>query len=354
MKTIKNFCLPLLASLALGLGCLSGTVYAQSPTPIGTVANIPAGDINSYGVSSLRYDSSGNLYAWDGLSVWKSSGGTGSFTYVGSVASGNSADPGPITLSQDGTTLLLSNGGGGQLAYSQSGYNGEFFTMPVAGAGSATQVTGSGVPNTWDAIALPATTISGSATKYLVDEGSSPYGSSSLSIFDAVTGTNKIVVSGIPGASTSIAYNPTNESVYVGPSGGEIYSFRLSDIAASYNSTSGTMMAFSSGTPFNQNGNGYQSGEGMFFDNNGYLFSGGWQGITVFRPDGTISYDTTSLDNTLTYDPANNDVLYVPYGSSTGILYSATEFETVPEPSTFALLGAGALAGLVAWRKRRS
>ena len=70
----------------------------------------------------------------------------------------------------------------------------------------------------------------------------------------------------------------------------------------------------------------------MFFDSNGYLFSGG-DGITVFRPDGTICYDQASgaADGyyaSLTYNPANNEVLKVPYGSSTGTLYNAAEFES--------------------------
>ena len=55
---------------------ISGTVHAQSP--VATVSNIPVPDANAYS-TSLRYDSSGNLYAWDGLSVWEQSGGTGSF-----------------------------------------------------------------------------------------------------------------------------------------------------------------------------------------------------------------------------------------------------------------------------------
>ena len=103
----------------------------------------------------------------------------------------------------------------------------------------------------------------------------------------------------------------------------------------------------------------------MFFDSNGYLFSGGGpfggpDGITVFAPNGTIvrniltGADDNPLYDTVTYDPANNQVLVVPYGSSTGTLYNASDFETVPEPSTFVLLAAGAVVGLVAWRRRRS
>ena len=91
MRAFEKLCLPLLASLALGLGYLGGTVRAQSdqfPPQAGTVSNIPVPDGNAYG-TSLRYDSNGNLYAWDGFKVWESSGGTRTFTNIGSAASPN-------------------------------------------------------------------------------------------------------------------------------------------------------------------------------------------------------------------------------------------------------------------------
>ena len=307
--------------------------HAQSP--VGTVADIPLPDGNAYS-TSLRYDASGNLYAWDGLSVWEQSGGTGTFNNIGSVASGNSADTGPITFSQDGQSLLLSNGAGGFLGDT---YNGVFWTMPATG-GSAAQVTGGGVPYTGDVVALPAAaTIPGSGTKYIVYEGNSSYNGTSVSIYDASTGTNKVVIANGPGATASIAINPTNNSVYVGigygADAGRIYSFSLSQIDSAY--LSGTPVNFlSGGTLFNPTAQGSQSGIGMFFDSNGYLFSGG-DGITVFRPDGTISYDQAAgaaddYYDTLTRDPANNTVLKVtPYSASpsTGTLYNATAFESV-------------------------
>ena len=49
--------------------------------------------------TSLRYDSNGDLYAWDGLNVWDANAsGTSVFNNIGSVASGNQADAGPISL----------------------------------------------------------------------------------------------------------------------------------------------------------------------------------------------------------------------------------------------------------------
>ena len=323
---------PLLSIVAVL--AISGTGYAQSP--VGTIANIPAPDYTANAFStSLRYDSSGDLYAWDGLSVWEQSGGTGNFNPLGQVPAGNQADAGPISFSQDGQTLLLSNGAGG---YDFSN-NGGFWTMSASG-GMAAQVSGSGVPYTGDALALPAaTTIPGSGTKYIVYEGNSTYNGTSLSVFDASAGTSQVVIANGPGATASIAINPKNNSVYVGigygPDAGEIYSFSFKQIDSAC--MSGTPINFlTGGVLFNPTARGSQSGIGMFFDSNGYLFSGG-DGVTVFRPDGTVSYDQSAgaadgYYDTLSYDPANNDMLKVaPYSASpsTGTLFNATAFESV-------------------------
>ena len=319
MKLIR--CLLPIAALAIGR-----VVYAQSP--VGTVANLPIPDGNAYS-TSLRYDSAGNLYAWNGLSVWEQSGGSGAFSMIGAAPPGNSADAGPISFSQDGQTALLSNGAGG---FAQAG-NGIFWTMPAAG-GAVTEVP-SGVPYAYDALAVPiASSIPGSATKYIVNEGNSSYDGSSMSIFDSLTGANQVVVSNGPGATTNIAVKPQNGSVYVGlgfgPHAGQIFSFTLGQIDNAYK-TSTPLDFLSAGTLFNPAATGSQSGAGMFFDNNGYLFSGGG-GTTVFRPDGTICFDQSagSADGNydmLTFDPARNEVLKVPYNSTTGVLYNAGEFE---------------------------
>jgi hypothetical protein len=357
MKVSSKSLLPFLTALFFILG---SPIYAVAQTPVGTVTGIPVPATNAFS-TSLRYDSSGNLYAWNGLSVWKQSG-TGSFNNIGSASPGNSADAGPITLSQDGNTLLLSNGAGGALGGAD---NGLFWTMQASG-GSATQIPGSGVPYTGDALALPvASTIPGSNRKYLVYAATDSSGtSSSLSIFDASTGVNKVVIDNGPGATTSIAVNPANDRVYLGigfgADAGNIYSFSLNQIDAAY--TSSTPIDFrSTGTLFNSLTTGSQSGAGMFFDSNGYLFSGG-DGFTVFRPNGTIAYDQPagSADGfyeSLTYDPANNEVLKVaPFSESpsTGTLYNATEFETVPEPTSLALAVCGAIVAVAAWRRRRT
>ena len=152
-----------LLSIVMVLAIGGTGVHAQSP--VGTVSNIPVPDANAYS-TSLRYDSSGNLYAWDGLSVWEQSGGTGSFNNIGSVTAGNSADAGPINFSQNGQRPAAEQRC--RRASKAAAYNGVFWTMPASG-GAATQVMGGGVPYTGDAVALPAaSTIPGSRTKYIV------------------------------------------------------------------------------------------------------------------------------------------------------------------------------------------
>ena len=335
-----------LFSIAAALA-VAGAVHAQSP--IGTVSNIPQPDNNAFS-TSLRYDSNGDLYAWDGLSVWEQSGGTGGFANIGAVAPGNSADAGPIAFSQDGKTLLLSNGAGGFVGGS---YNGVFWTMPASG-GATTQVAGGGIPYTFDAVALPvATTIPGSGAKYIVYEGNSSYSGASLSIFDSSAGTSQVIIDNGPGATTLIAVNPQNESIYVGigygADAGEIYSFSLSQIDSAYES--GTPLNFlAAGTLFDPAGSGYQSGAGMFFDSNGYLFSGGG-GVTVFRPNGTICYNQpagSDYFDALTYNPAKNEVFKVPYGSSTGSLYSAADFEPATG-GTWSSAAGGSWANAANW-----
>jgi hypothetical protein len=374
-----------LASSIFSLGYVGGTACGQSP--IGIVSNIPQPAPSADAFStSLRYDSYGDLYAWDGLNIWMERAGSSVFSSVGSVASGNQADAGPITFSQNGHSLLLSNGAGG---YDMSdACNGAFWTMPVSG-GSAAHVAGAGVPYAYDALALPAaSTIPRSGSKYIVNAGTSDYMSSSLSIFDASTGTDKVVIANGPGATTSIAINPKNNSLYVGvgygADVGKIYSFSLSQIDSAYDS--GTPIDFlSGGVLFDSKGTGSQIGAGMFFDKDGYLFAGGF-GFTVFRPDGTVCYNQGSGYNDLTFDPADGEVLVMPYGESEGLLYRATSFEparpyqttdfswphdaqpygalvgpvagkancpSVPEPSTVILLLAGGLAAL-AYRWQRT
>ncbi len=109
------------------------------------------------------------------------------------------------------------------------------------------------------------------------------------------------------------------------------------------------------GVLFNPTASGNQSGAGLFFDADGYLFSGGNEGITCFKPDGTVS---TVLDTgqytSLVYNPMNDQILAIPYSpGTTGMVFNARDFESVPEPSTVALILSG-WAALLWWRRVRT
>ncbi len=319
-------------TLAMLLFNVMATIgIGRAQPPVGTVS-IPVPDNSASAFqTALRYDLGGDLYAWDGLTVWEQTGGSGSFQSIGSVAAGNQADAGPISFSQDGHTLLLSDGAGG---FPPGAYNGVFWTMPVSG-GTAVQVSGS-VPYAYDALALPAaSTIPASSTKYVVYQGNGSYSGGSVSILDSASGANQPVINNGPGATTSIAINPTNGNVYLGvfslaTYSVNIYSFTLGQIDNAYR-TQSPLDFLSAGTLFNPGGTGSQSGGGMFFDNNGYLFSGG-DGITVFNSSGAVVYDQPagSADgyyDSLVFDPLTNGVLKVPSSSSTAVLYNAGDFE---------------------------
>jgi autotransporter-associated beta strand protein len=315
------------ALLAIAAAFASGGRAGAQP-PIGTVTlPVPDNSANAF-QTSLRYDASGNLYAWDGLTVWEQTGGTGSFQSIGAVTAGNQADAGPISFSQDGQTLLLSNGAGGN--YNTG--NGGFWTMPISGV-TATQVSAT-VPYAYDALAVPAASaIPGSSTKYIVYAGNSSFNGGTVSILDTANGaTASPVIQNGPGATTAIAINPQDGSLYLGAFSlttytTNIYRFTIGQIDTAYN-TQTPLDFLTAGALFTQQGTGSQSGGGLFFDNNGYLFSGG-DGLTVFNPGGAVVYDGPLPGGYawLTYDAARNAVLEVPYGSSTGTLYNTGDFE---------------------------
>jgi ligand-binding sensor domain-containing protein len=76
----------------------------------------------------------------------------------------------------------------------------------------------------------------------------------------------------------------------------------------------------------------------LAFDSTGNLFIGGANGpIKEMTPDGTVSYFSQSFLGT---------------GSLNGVNALAFQPQTVPEPSTYALFGLGALALIVAYRRK--
>ena len=206
------------------------------------LTSLPAPGPNAFS-TTFRYSSDGSLFAWDGFHVWKESGvNVDSFNQLGTVifsndgGAHNDADAGPINFSGDGQRILLGNGDGdGEREGPAAGL---IWSMPISGGTvslpAGTQPVGT-VPYHYDFLPVPSvSTIPGDDTKYLVNQGTSSYSSSSISVFDESTGTNTTVVSAGPGASTTLAFNPKNDRLYVGlgygDDRGKIYSFGLNQI----------------------------------------------------------------------------------------------------------------------------
>jgi hypothetical protein len=342
--------------LGVATAWLSFIHSSGAQTAVGTVTFPSDPDNgNSYGGQSLRYSSAGTLYDWDGLNVYRLDGG--SFTQIGQVP-GNSADPGPINFSSDGQNILLGNGYGGQQGGS---YDGEIFSLPIAGGTTSTPV--GNVPGNDDFVPIPASSsiANSSVTKFFVNGASGIGYDSDVSVFDSSTGTDTPVIQ-IPGASASMALNASNHCLYVedgydystdGSSfTGEIRSFTLAQIDTALNTD--TPLSFTSGKLFNVLA-GSQSGDGLFFDKDGFLLAGGDDpntydgGVVAFYPNGSIANFTDFGTYTdIVYNPASDQVLVVPYGASSGSVYDAVDLE--PEPTSVGFVG---FAGLLLLRRRK-
>jgi len=224
MKTFKKLCLPFardVSSWALVIPMAPS--IAQSP--VGTVTGIPLPDANAYG-TSLRYDSNGNLYAWDGLSVWKQSGGTGNFSQ-------NRFGDGR-QFGRCGTDHFLT--GRAKRAVEQRFRRLRFRRQrhlldharrreerPRRLRAAAYPMPTMPLPCRQPQL-FPDRVTSISSTKAIAATTAVRY-----RFFDASTGTNQVVIDNNPGATTSMAINPKDNSVYVGiglwGDVGNIYSF---------------------------------------------------------------------------------------------------------------------------------
>lgn len=358
--SIRNVGLLFFVSSGVAGGLFSmAPALGQTPVPVGTVA-LPPPDINaasSYSETSFRYSSTGTLYAWDGQTIWQQAGS--SFDAIGTVQPNNSADPGQINLSADGSQILVSNGAGGS---SGGPFNGEIFRLPAPASVPVTPVPQAPlvgtVPYNFDLLPVPAASpLSAAGANFFADVGSSDFSSSSVALFNSSNGSSQPLITNVPGASSFLAINPAKNALYVedgygdNPADtGDIRSFSLSALASG-------PMNFSQGTLFDTAGFGAQAGNGLFFDKDGYLFSVGQNGITVFNPQGAIVYqqDPTGSfadDATIAYDPATDQVLQAPTdGSNNATLYNAVSFEPVPEPASASMLAVGSVLAL--GRRRR-
>lgn len=328
---------------------LSGVVLAAStaraavlPAAPVTVA-LPLPSPNSFDVAVVFGPSDGLLYVWNGASVLKQNAiDSSSFTSIGLVGSG-SADPGPIAFSRGAGALLLGNGSGG---FVPSGNANLIFSIPAAGGDSSTAV--GDVPFHYSFLATPT---GAPPDTYFVDQGDASFTGSSVSIFDASSGTNVPVVQNIPGASASMALDAAGR-LYVGigfgAQRGELRRFAFADLDNAYNVH--TPLGWTSGELFNAFDN--NSGAGMFVDARGYLFVGGPDGITVFDQGGNFRLYENGGFTSVDYDPVSDRFLARGFGNEQGI-YPAAVF-LVPEPATAVLaILSGVLFIPLAWRMRR-
>jgi hypothetical protein len=344
----------LISSAIAGLSLISSAFGAVTPVVVGSVTLPPPANDQTYS-TSFNYDSAGALYAWDGQNVDKIGSDGKTLTLIGHAPAGNQADAGPISFSQDGTQILIGNGSGGE--NDGNAYGGLIFQLPKSGVNAAATQVGN-VPYHFDFVPVPlAAGLSGSASTYFVDQGNATFDGSSVTLFNSSNGADLPLISNIPGASASLAFNPLTNRLYAeigfGTDQGEIRSFSLSALDAV--ATGGPAINFSTGTLFS-NASTPQSGAGLFFDHDGYLFAGGDGGITVYNSYGTVSYEQTGVGYAvIAYNSALDQVLEGPDedlgASDPATLYVASSFESaVPEPASLGLL---TLAGAMALGRRR-
>lgn len=336
MKYVLNGVLSALVLLTHVLGAQAAEILPAPPVSL----TLPLPSANSFSVSTA-FGPDGLLYVWNGAQILKQDAPlSSSFSSIGNVGSG-SADAGPLAFSRDDSQLLAGNGAGGFLGGVHSG---QLFTTAAAGGDS--NLAASNVPFHDRVLAA---NVGVSNDLYFIDQGNDSFTGSSVSVFNAATGANDLLIGSIPGASSAMAIDAIGR-LYVGigfgPLRGQLRRFEQAALENAFATT--TPLDWTSGELFNSLDN--NSGAGMFFDARGVLFVGGPNGVTVFDQNGNVNaYDNGGF-TLVDYDSVNDRVLVTGFGDWQG-LYPAGMFQ-VPEPGTWALMVVGA-AALVAVRQKR-
>ncbi len=289
---MKNTLFLNLALIAVELASVGQGVAQTLPSPVTVISSYPPPAPNAF-LTNMRFGPDGLIYAWDGQHVWRQSGVNvdGFDTPAFGTVPSNGSDAGPINFSQNGQTIIVGNGSGGQDFSGAS--SGLLYTMPAAGGSAGLAGT---VPFHQDLVPPPAAaTMSGAAVKFLVDRGSADFATSEIDLFDFATGAMAPLIRNIPGASSSIAFDSENRlcvGIGFGSSRGQVRRFTLPlvDLAAS-----GQPLDWTTGQLFNTVDN--NSGAGMFFDARGNLFVGGPNGATVFNANGASQFYSTGASS---------------------------------------------------------
>ncbi|HLA85034.1 MAG TPA: hypothetical protein VJL29_09585, partial [Thermoguttaceae bacterium] len=344
------------AIAVVAAGWWSGPAAAQqiypAPDAVMQFNNLPErSEWSNHFAARCRAD--GYLYLWDGTGVWRQDGvNVNGFTLIGQVSgvpddsgvpgsSGvNMADAGPINFSRDDQRILLGNGAGGwgPLEYPpQEWHAGRIFSMAVAGETASSPIAD--IDYHYDFIPVsPRSTIDDADRKYFVDYGSADYETnpgSWVAVLDENTGDATVVIEGIPDASAAIATdNKGNLFACVGHGAwrGLIKWFARAEVDQAY--ATDTPLAWVDGVALNPNNYDNHSGAGMFSDARGYLFAGGNEGVTVFRPDGTSgTFNVLGGYNasyaSVIYNPLEDQVLVMFHDWVAGTMidvYEAADF----------------------------
>jgi len=297
----------LIGMLLFSIAQSASAQLIPTPNMLATVSNLPlpAGNTTGFAPSSIRFGPNGQLYAWDGTTIYEQTGGynAGTFKAIGSITAPPSttspfdSDPGPINFSPDGQSIIVSEGAGGSDSTLNNNppveSNGLLFTIPITGGTTITPV--GAVPSTFDLIPVPrCSTTTSAPQKYFVDIGT-PGFNSEVDLFNSSTGADVPIITGIPGASSSLTISGTNSSNYTlyvgvgyGDPQGQIEAFNVHALFQALKS--GTPLSWSAGTIVNP-ADPNNSGSGMFVDPRGYIFAGGPNGIEVVVGSGNTPYN---------------------------------------------------------------
>ncbi len=289
---------------------------------------------------------------YSGLVSFNADGSTNVIT-----TSGLSLPNSPTALAFDSTGNLFIGTAGGTIRQMTPDGTVSYFSQSFLGAGSLNGVNG---------LAF------NSSGKLFASITTSVY--SGLVSFNADGSTNAITTSGVslPSQPTALAFDPTG-NLFVGSAQGGIRKM----------TPDGTVSMFSQSF----GGTGSLNGvNGLAFNSSGTLFASittsAYKGLVSFNPDGSTNVITTSgvsLPNTptaLAFDSTGNLFIggtsgairemtpdgtvsyfsqsFIGTGSLNGVNALAFQPQSVPEPSTYALFGIGAIGMLMVLRRKKT